>query len=123
MTTTLRPLALLRLRLLLPNYTRALTARPLTTTSTASRSITDSTKDAIKTIDRAAGTAALKGIETGEAIAGAARQTVSGATARAEKMGSGVAGKAKGTAAKAGGKAYEVGGKAASMKEEAQSGH
>ncbi|KAG0127754.1 hypothetical protein HOY82DRAFT_63491 [Tuber indicum] len=86
--------------------------RTLTTTSALSRSIADSAKEAVKTIDRVAGNAALKGIETGEAIAGAAKQTVSGTTARARGVGSGVAGKAKSTAAEAAGKAREVGGKA-----------
>ncbi|PUU83516.1 hypothetical protein B9Z19DRAFT_1105157 [Tuber borchii] len=133
MTTLLR----LRLPLRLPKPTRTtLTTcrRHLTTTPTLSRTITDSAKDAVKTIDRAAGTAALKGIQTGEAIAETAKRTVSGATERAEGVGGEVAGKAKGTAAEAAGKAkgtaaeaagkaYEVGGKARGMKEEAKSGN
>ncbi|KAG0632965.1 hypothetical protein HOY80DRAFT_1006381 [Tuber brumale] len=84
-------------------------ARTLTTTSTLLRSIADSAKGVVKAIDRVAGNAALKGIETGEAIAETAKQTVSGTTARARGAGSGAAGKAKGTAAEAARKAREVG--------------
>ncbi|CUS12306.1 unnamed protein product [Tuber aestivum] len=94
--TALRPLRPLHLHLSRP-------ARTLTTASTLSRSIADSAKEAVRTIDRAAGSAALKGIETGEAIAQTAKRTA----ARTREVGSGVAGKAKGTASEAAGKAYE----------------
>jgi len=98
-------------------------ARTFTTYRVLNKTVIDTGKDALKKVDRVAADAAIKGIETGEAVTQTIKETAqsvtssaSKATSQAQGSASEAAGKAKGAASEvagdAKGKAYEVKGEA-----------
>ncbi|KAF1946394.1 hypothetical protein EJ02DRAFT_450494 [Clathrospora elynae] len=90
--------------------------RLFSTTPIARKSPVETIKDAAKAVDRTISGAAVKGIEKGEDIAGAVKETIPNNTSEAKSQANEMAGKAKGQAneiaGQAKGKTQEVKGEA-----------
>jgi len=94
-------------------------------TSVVRRSVLDPVKDAAKKVDRTVADQLVKGIETGEKVAQATKETVGINSAKAEGAAAETSGELKGKASElageAKGKASELAGEAKGKKEEMKS--